>query len=112
MAAVAWRSDIMSALSGGRILHDGTQNANPLLLAVVRRSLDHLTADDNLAFARMEQLAERLVNGLEDAIGRAGIPALSRSPDLCCRSTSCEVSTNQWRASEGRAISAPMYGHV
>ena len=54
VAALAGRSDIMAALSGGRILHYGTQNANPLLLSVVRRSLDLLTADDGRAFTRLD----------------------------------------------------------
>jgi glutamate-1-semialdehyde 2,1-aminomutase len=76
VAALAGRSDIMSALSGGRILHYGTQNANPLLLAVVRRSLDLLTADGNLVFARLDQLAQRLVTGLREAIARTGAPAI------------------------------------
>ncbi len=76
VAALAGRSDIMSALSNGRILHYGTQNANPLLLAVVRRSLDLLTADDNAAFAHLDRLAERLVVGLRSAIARTGAPAL------------------------------------
>jgi glutamate-1-semialdehyde 2,1-aminomutase len=79
VAALAGRSDIMSALSGGRILHYGTQNANPLLLSVVRRSLDLLTADDNLVFTRLEGLADRLVAGLRDAIERAGVAALVQS---------------------------------
>jgi glutamate-1-semialdehyde 2,1-aminomutase len=76
VAAVAGRSDIMGALSRGQILHYGTQNANPLLLAVVRRSLDLLTADDGAAFARLGLLAERLVTGLRTAIADAGVAAL------------------------------------
>jgi len=65
VAALAGRADVMDALSEGRVLHYGTQNANPALLAVVNESLQML---DEAAFARLEQLAERLVGGLRDAL--------------------------------------------
>jgi glutamate-1-semialdehyde 2,1-aminomutase len=65
VAALAGRADVMEALGEGRVLHYGTQNANPALLAVVKESLDML---DDAAFARLESLAERLVAGLRDAL--------------------------------------------
>src|SRR5207244_3075878 len=45
VAALAGPAAVMDALAGGRVLHYGTQNANPALLAVVRESLDLLTPD-------------------------------------------------------------------
>ncbi|HEY3543413.1 MAG TPA: glutamate-1-semialdehyde 2,1-aminomutase [Gaiellaceae bacterium] len=65
VAALAGRADVLDALSGGRVLHYGTQNANPALLAVVNESLQLL---DDAAYARLERLAERLVAGLRDAL--------------------------------------------
>jgi glutamate-1-semialdehyde 2,1-aminomutase len=65
VAALAGRAEVMEALSEGRVLHYGTQNANPALLAVVRASLDLL---DAAAFARLDALAERLVDGLRDRL--------------------------------------------
>jgi glutamate-1-semialdehyde 2,1-aminomutase len=65
VAALAGRADVMAALERGRVLHYGTQNANPALLAVVDESLRML---DDAAFARLEQLADRLVAGLRDAL--------------------------------------------
>ena len=65
VAALAGRADVMEALSAGRVLHYGTQNANPALLAVVRESLDLL---DAAAYARLERLADRLVAGLREAL--------------------------------------------
>jgi len=65
VAALAGRADVMEALEGGRVLHYGTQNANPALLAVVDESLRML---DDAAYARLEQLADRLVAGLRDAL--------------------------------------------
>ena len=76
VAALAGRRDIMQGLRRGQILHYGTQNANPLLLAVVRRSLDLLTADGGAAYRQLDLLTERLVGGIRDSITRNGIAAL------------------------------------
>jgi glutamate-1-semialdehyde 2,1-aminomutase len=65
VAALAGRADVMDALSEGHVLHYGTQNANPALLSVVDESLQML---DEPAYARLEALAERLVDGLRDAL--------------------------------------------
>jgi glutamate-1-semialdehyde 2,1-aminomutase len=73
VAAVAGRADVLDALAGGRVLHYGTQNANPALLAVVRESLDML---DEAAFARLDALADRLAAGLREAVADAGATAL------------------------------------
>jgi glutamate-1-semialdehyde 2,1-aminomutase len=73
VAALTGRADVLDALAGGGILHYGTQNANPALLAVVRESLDML---DHAAFARLDALADRLVAGLRKAIAERRAPAL------------------------------------
>lgn len=73
VAAIAGRADVMDAFAGGRVLHYGTQNANPLLLRVVRESLDLLTDD---ALQRLDALGERLAAGLREALVDAGTPAL------------------------------------
>ena len=73
VAAIAGRADVMDAFAGGRVLHYGTQNANPLLLRVVRESLDLLTDE---ALQRLDALGERLAAGLREAIADAAAPAL------------------------------------
>jgi glutamate-1-semialdehyde 2,1-aminomutase len=73
VAALAGPAATMDALARGRVLHYGTQNANPTLLAVVRESLDLLTPE---AYAHLEHLGARLVEGLRGAIGEARIAAL------------------------------------
>jgi glutamate-1-semialdehyde 2,1-aminomutase len=76
VAAMAGPAEILDALADGRVLHYGTQNANPALLAVVRESLDLLTP---AALTHLESLARRLVDGLRAAIAAAGVPALVQS---------------------------------
>jgi len=79
VSAVAGRRDIMAAQRGGKILHYGTHNANPLLLSVVRRSLDMLNADNAAVFALLDSLAERLVLGIRGVIDRHSVPSLVQS---------------------------------
>jgi glutamate-1-semialdehyde 2,1-aminomutase len=76
VAAIAGRADVMEAFSEGKVLHYGTQNANPALLAVVQESLDMLVEDDRAALRHLEQQAERLVAGLLEAIAAADVAAL------------------------------------
>jgi glutamate-1-semialdehyde 2,1-aminomutase len=73
VAAIAGPAEIMDGFVRGRVLHYGTQNANPALLAVVSESLNMLTPP---AITRLDSLAEQLVEGLRSAIAAAGIPAL------------------------------------
>jgi len=73
VAAIAGRADVMDAFAGGRVLHYGTQNANPLLLRVVRESLGLLTEE---TVQRLDALGERLAAGLRETIADARAPAL------------------------------------
>jgi len=76
VAAIAGRAEIMETLRWGGVLHYGTQNANPTLLAVVRESLAMLDADGGAAYRHMDALAERLVAGLRAALAEVGVPGL------------------------------------
>jgi glutamate-1-semialdehyde 2,1-aminomutase len=76
VAAIAGRKDIMAALRGGRVLHYGTHNANPLLLSVVRQSLDMLRHDSGAIFRHMDSLAEQLIRGINQVLEKRGEPAI------------------------------------
>lgn len=76
VAAITGPAVIMDTLRWGGVLHYGTQNANPALLAVTRESLDMLAADDGAAYRHLEHLAARLVAGLRAAVRERGVPAL------------------------------------
>jgi len=76
VAAIAGRADVMQALRGGRILHYGTHNANPVLLEVADASLELLLTDRDATYTRLDTLADRLVDGLRAAIADSGVPAV------------------------------------
>jgi glutamate-1-semialdehyde 2,1-aminomutase len=76
VAAIAGREDLMASLSGGRVLHYGTHNANPILLAVAAASVEMLAADGGAPLSRLDGLAAELADGLRAAIAASGVPAL------------------------------------
>lgn len=73
VAAIAGPASVMDGFARGRILHYGTQNANPALLAVVAEALDML---DETAFAHLDALGDRLAAGLRAAVADAGAAAI------------------------------------
>jgi glutamate-1-semialdehyde 2,1-aminomutase len=76
VSALAGRREIMASLRGGRVLHYGTHNANPLLLSVARRSLEMLQHDGGALFTQMDSLAEQLVDGIQLVIQKHGVPTI------------------------------------
>jgi glutamate-1-semialdehyde 2,1-aminomutase len=79
VAAIAGRAEVMAAMCWGGVLHYGTQNANPALLAVVAESLDMLMENDCAAFRHLDALAEGLVSGLRSALREANVPTIVQS---------------------------------
>lgn len=75
VSAVAGRADVMATMTRGRVLHFGTHNANPALLAVANASLDLLAADGGAALRRLDDLTTRLADGWRATFAAAGIDA-------------------------------------
>jgi glutamate-1-semialdehyde 2,1-aminomutase len=76
VAAYAGRSDIMSALAGGAVLHYGTHNASRIGMFAARASLRKLTRDGNAAFRHIWNIADQLADGLTALFRRKGVAAI------------------------------------
>lgn len=76
VAAICGRADVMEAFRWGGVLHYGTQNASRVSLAAARASLRILGAEGGAAFARMRQVADRLVAGLREVVAETGTRAI------------------------------------
>ena len=63
---------VMDPTRSGMAGVGGTLAANALSLTAIRVTLDHVLTDE--AFARMEALGARLASGVQDVIGRHGLP--------------------------------------
>lgn len=76
VAAFAGRSEIMSALSAGRVLHYGTHNASRIGMHAARANLRKLGHNQGEVFRKIWNLADELVSGLTDLFQQKGIAAI------------------------------------
>jgi len=72
VAAIGGRREIMDLVSDGAVLHAGTYNANVVATAAASASLDVLAQPGT--HERLFRLAERLMAGFGEILGRAGAP--------------------------------------
>jgi glutamate-1-semialdehyde 2,1-aminomutase len=75
IAALAGSRDLME-LTGQRVLHGGTYNANVSSVAAANATLGVLAEGDGAAYARIERSGLRLMNGLREAAARANADLL------------------------------------
>jgi glutamate-1-semialdehyde 2,1-aminomutase len=76
VAALGGPSEIMEALTWGRVLHYGTHNGSHLALSVAVESLDMLLEDDGARFTHMTAGGDALAAGLQAAANETGVPAV------------------------------------
>ncbi|HYA47939.1 MAG TPA: hypothetical protein VEE87_00060, partial [archaeon] len=75
-AAFAGRADVMSALTGGGVLHYGTHNASRIGMFAARANLRKLTRDGGAAFRYIWNLADQLEGGIQELFRRKGTAAI------------------------------------
>ena len=73
VAALAGRADLMDRLAGGGILHGGTYNAQAVAMAATVATLRRLKTPGT--YEAMETRGRRLMDGIDQALKRAGITA-------------------------------------
>lgn len=73
VGAFGGSSDVMDAITSGRVLHLGTYNGNPLVMAVARTVLERICTPEVTA-ATIERNS-RYVRACADIITAAGLPA-------------------------------------
>ena len=76
VAALVGRADIMDALSWGRVLHYGTQNASRVGLHVALASLKELVRDDAAAFKHTWSIGNSLCQGLRSVFEELNMKAI------------------------------------
>ncbi|MGH8906776.1 MAG: glutamate-1-semialdehyde 2,1-aminomutase [Egibacteraceae bacterium] len=73
LAAFGGTASVMAHLAPeGPVYQAGTLSGNPVAVAAGLAQLEHL---DATAYARLEATADRLVEGLDEAFAKAGVPA-------------------------------------
>lgn len=76
VAAFAGKAKLMSALTGGAVLHYGTHNASRIGMHAARANLRKLTRNDGEVFRYIWRLAGQLNQGLANLFRKKGIPAV------------------------------------
>jgi glutamate-1-semialdehyde 2,1-aminomutase len=73
IGAFGGRQDVMDGITDGKVLHLGTYNGNPLVMAAARATLRDICTPEALADA--QQRNERMLAACNDVIRRYGLPA-------------------------------------
>jgi len=73
VAGVAGRADLMDRFAGGKVMHGGTYNAQPVAMAATAATLKRLKAPGT--YELLARQGTRLMQGVEAAFQRAGIAA-------------------------------------
>src|SRR5947209_670749 len=71
-AAVGGTAEVMSVVEDGTVYQVGTYNGNPLSMVAARASLSEVLTP--AAYARLDQLNERITSGCQAVIERHGLP--------------------------------------
>ncbi len=87
LSVVAGRGDIMEVVSSGRVMHGGSFNGNPVVLAAAEAALDELSRDDAAALRHAAGYGQRLREGLKAAAARHGLPIVLRGLETVFRLT-------------------------
>ncbi len=72
LSAMAGRKQYMDLISDGKVVHAGTLNGNPLVLAAANAALGVLTHDNGAVYPELRRRGERLRSGLESILRSAG----------------------------------------
>jgi glutamate-1-semialdehyde 2,1-aminomutase len=73
LSVVAGRGEIMQLIENGTVLHGGSFNGNPVVLAAAEATLAELSVNGGAPLEAVRQLGERLMAGLSAAAKRAGL---------------------------------------
>ncbi|HEX2034410.1 MAG TPA: aspartate aminotransferase family protein [Chloroflexota bacterium] len=76
IAALAGRRALMELTGNGSVLHGGTYNSNTVSVAAALAVIDELAAEGGQVYRAMEAQGLRLMEGLRELAGRAGVPLL------------------------------------
>lgn len=72
LSALAGRKQFMSLVANGTVVHAGTLNGNPIVLAAAKETLDVLSRDAGAVYKDLAQRGNRLRSGIESLLRGSG----------------------------------------
>jgi len=76
LSAVAGKAHFMDLISSGQVVHAGTYNSNPIVIAAGLATLKFLRAEEDKIYGHLNTLGSRLRNGLTQLLQDAEIPSI------------------------------------
>ena len=108
LSVVAGRAEIMEVVSSGKVLHGGSFNGNPIVLAAAEAALAELSRHDGEALRGAADYGRRIRMGLEAAAARHGVPLTIRGVETVFR-----VSFgDEGPVTDSRGLTAPPGGRL
>lgn len=80
LSVVAGRAEIMQLITERKVMHAGTFNSNPLVMAAAHAALAELASNDGEAYRRLFKTGGALRDGLNALAARYGVPLVAEGP--------------------------------
>jgi glutamate-1-semialdehyde 2,1-aminomutase len=77
LSVLAGARQYMQLIASGEVVHAGSLNGNPIVLAGAKAAIRTLSVGAGEIYPRMRSLGERLASGIVGALRSAGVPAVS-----------------------------------
>src|SRR5712692_7315424 len=108
LSVIAGRSEIMDVIASGKVLHGGSFNGNPIVLAAAEAALEELSHEDGAALRQAAAYGRRLREGLAQAAARRGVSITVNGVDTVFRLT----FGDEGPATDARGLVAPPRGRL
>jgi glutamate-1-semialdehyde 2,1-aminomutase len=76
LSAIAGRRELMDLITTGQVLHGGTYNTHPVVMAGANAGVKYLEENKAQVYPHLYALGDRLRAGLREIASRHGVPAL------------------------------------
>lgn len=80
VSCIAGKRDIMNLITGGKVIHAGTFNSNPVSMAAAYATVTELEKNNGQVYRHIFSLGNRLKEGIEKIAADMGFPALLQGP--------------------------------
>ncbi|MHB1022219.1 MAG: aspartate aminotransferase family protein [Acidobacteriaceae bacterium] len=77
LSVLAGKKKYMDWIASGKVVHAGTLNGNPVVLAAAKATLEALAAHDGAAYKNMWTLGETLKQGIYERLQKKHIPVVT-----------------------------------
>ena len=108
LSVVAGRYEIMKLIEDATVLHGGSFNGNPTVLAASEATLEELSRDDGAALKGATRSGEKLMEGIRAAAAEAGVPVTVRGVGTVFK----VVFPDEGAVTDSRGLTAPPSGRL